>query len=149
MNQTYSTAMIDGYINGFIERKNEGRYEGRITIDGVSMPSISAVFFKEEGESYLWLKRKKILDYDFESQTYREREAKPQWEAYLKKQLEDNVVAYKGEFFFLHFKYSIVGVWDKVLGIDKKRLNLFIERLPLSQQTVINAINEQKQKCKK
>lgn len=138
--------MIDGYINGFIERKNDGRYEGRITIDGVSMPSISAVFFKEEGESYLWLKRKKILDYDFESQTYREREAKPQWEAYLKKQLEDNVVAYKGEFFFLHFKYSIVGVWDKVLGIDKKRLNLFIERLPLSQQTVINAINEQKTK---
>lgn len=138
--------MIDGYINGFIERKNEGRYEGRITIDGVSMPSISAVFFKEENESYLWLKRKKILDYDFESQTYREREAKPQWEAYLKKQLEDNVVAYKGEFFFLHFKYSIVGVWDKVLGIDKKRLNLFIERLPLSQQTVINAINEQKTK---
>lgn len=146
MNQTYSTAMIDGYINGFIERKNEGRYEGRITIDGVSMPSISAIFFKEEDESYLWLKRKKILDYDFESQTYREREAKPQWEAYLKKQLEDNVVAYKGEFFFLHFKYSIVGVWDKVLGIDKKRLNLFIERLPLSQQTVINAINEQKTK---
>lgn len=138
--------MIDGYINGFIERKNDGRYEGRITIDGVSMPSISAVFFKEENESYLWLKRKKILDYDFESQTYREREAKPQWEAYLKKQLEDNVVAYKGEFFFLHFKYSIVGVWDKVLGIDKKRLNLFIERLPLSQQTVINAINEQKTK---
>ena len=146
MNQTYSTAMIDGYINGFIERKNEGRYEGRITIDGVTMPSISAVFFKEESESYLWLKRKKILDYDFESQTYREREAKPQWEVYMKKQLEDNVVAYKGEFFFLHFKYSIVGVWDKVLGIDKKRLNLFVERLPLSQQTVINAINEQKTK---
>ena len=146
MNQTYSTAMIDGYINGFIERKNEGRYEGRITIDGVTMPSISAIFFKEEGESYLWLKRKKILDYDFESQTYREREAKPQWEVYMKKQLEDNVVAYKGEFFFLHFKYSIVGVWDKVFGIDKKRLNLFIERLPLSQQTVINAINEQKTK---
>ena len=141
--------MIDGYINGFIERKNEGRYEGRITIDGVSMPSISAIFFKEENESYLWLKRKKILDYDFESQTYREREAKPQLEVYMKKQLEDNVVAYKGEFFFLHFKYSIVGVWDKVFGIDKKRLNLFIERLPLSQQTVINAINEQKQKCKK
>ena len=141
--------MIDGYINGFIERKNEGRYEGRITIDGVTMPSISAIFFKEGSESYLWLKRKKILDYDFESQTYKEREAKPQWEVYMKKQLEDNVVAYKGEFFFLHFKYSIVGVWDKVLGIDKKRLNLFIERLPLSQQTVINAINEQKQKCKK
>lgn len=138
--------MIDGYINGFIERKNEGRYEGRITIDGVSMPSISATFFKEEGESYLWLKRKKILDYDFESQTYKEREARPQWEVYMKKQLEDNVVAYKGEFFFLHFKYSIVGVWDKVFGIDKKRLNLFIERLPLSQQTVINAINEQKTK---
>lgn len=140
--------MNDSYINGYIEQKNEGRYEGRITIDGVTMPSISAIFFKEGSESYLWLKRKKILDYDFESKTYKEREAKPQWEVYMKKQLEDNVVAYKGEFFFLHFKYSIVGVWDKVFGIDKKRLNLFIERLPLTQQTVINAINEQKQKCK-
>lgn len=144
MNQTYSTAMIDGYINGFIERKNEGRYEGRITIDGVSMPSISATFFKEEGESYLWLKRKKILDYDFESQTYKEREAEPRWEAYLKKQIEGNTVAYKGEFMFLRFRYSIVGVWDRILGNDKQRLNLFVERLPMSQQTILNGINERK-----
>lgn len=140
--------MNDDYVNGYIQRSHGGSYVGNITIDGILLPAISAVFFKEEDESYLWLKRKKILDYDFESQTYREREAKPQWEAYMKKQLEDNVVAYKGEFFFLHFKYSIVGVWDKVFGIDKNRLNLFIERLPLSQQTVINAINEQKQKYK-
>lgn len=136
--------MIFDYINGFIERKQGGRYEGKITIDGVIMPSISAVYFKDDGDDYLWLKRKKVLDYDYESQTYKEREARPQWEAYLKKQVKDNVVAYKGEFFFLHFKYSIVGVWDKVLGTDKQRLNLFVERLPMSQQTLINSINESK-----
>ena len=141
--------MVEDYINGYIQRSQGGSYDGKITIEGILLPAISAVFFKDNGENYLWLKRKKVLDYDYESQTYREREAKPQLEVYMKKQLEDNVVAYKGEFFFLHFKYSIVGVWDKVFGIDKKRLNLFIERLPLSQQTVINAINEQKQKCKK
>jgi hypothetical protein len=138
--------MVEDYINGYIQRSQGGSYDGKITIEGILLPAISAVFFKDNGENYLWLKRKKVLDYDYESQTYKEREAKPQWEVYMKKQLEDNVVAYKGEFFFLHFKYSIVGVWDKVFGIDKKRLNLFIERLPLSQQTVINAINEQKTK---
>jgi hypothetical protein len=138
--------MVEDYINGYIQRSQGGSYDGKITIEGILLPAISAVFFKDNGENYLWLKRKNVLDYDNESQTYKEREAKPQWEVYMKKQLEDNVVAYKGEFFFLHFKYSIVGVWDKVFGIDKKRLNLFIERLPLSQQTVINAINEQKTK---
>lgn len=136
--------MIDDYINGFIERKQGGRYEGKITIDGISLPSISAVFFKDEESNYLWLKRKKVLDYDFESQTYKEREAKPQWEAYLKKQFDNNVVAYKGEFFFMHFKYSITGVWDGVFGKDKQRLNLFVERLPMSEQTIINSINKQK-----
>jgi hypothetical protein len=100
------------------------------------------VYFKDNGENYLWIKRKKVLEYDFESQTYKEREAKPQFEAYLKKQVDGNVVAYKGEFAFMRFKFSITGVWDKVLGKDKQRLNLFVERLPLSQQTIINSINQ-------
>ena len=138
--------MIEDYINGYIQRSQGGSYDGNITIDGILLPAISAVFFKDNGENYLWLKRKKVLDYDYESQTYKEREAKPQWEAYLKKQVNENAVAYKGEFLFMHFKYSIVGVWDKVLGNDKQRLNLFVERLPMSQQTLINTINEQKLK---
>lgn len=144
MNQTYPTTMIDDYINGFIERKQGGRYEGKITIDGISLPYISAVFFKDGESNYLWLKRKKVLDYDYESQIYKEREAKPQWEAYLMKQLDGNVVAYKGEFFFLHFRYSIVGVWDKIFGTGKQRLNLYVERKPMGQQTIINAINKTK-----
>lgn len=138
--------MVEDYINGYIQRSQGGSYDGKITIEGILLPAISAVFFKDNGENYLWLKRKKVLDYDFESQTYKEREARPQWEAYLKKQLDDGTVAYKGNFFFMHFKYSIVGVWDKILGSDKQRLNLFVERLPMSQQTIINSINEQKTK---
>jgi hypothetical protein len=35
-------------------------------------------------------------------------------------------------------------VWDKILGNEKQRLNLFVERLPMSQQTIVNSINEQK-----
>ena len=137
--------MIDDYVNGYVERKKDGTYGGSLTIEGINLQGgITAVYFKDEGENYLWIKRKKVLEYDFESQSYRERDAKPQFEAYLKKQIEDNSVAYKGEFFFMRFKYSITGVWDKVLGNDKQRLNLFVERLPLSQQTIINSINESK-----
>ena len=138
--------MVEDYINGYVQRSQGGSYDGKITIEGILLPAISAVFFKDDGENYLWLKRKNVLEYNHESQTYREREAKPKWEAYLKKQLDNDTVAYKGEFFFMHFKYSISGVWDKVLGNEKQRLNLFVERLPLSQQTIINSINEQKQK---
>lgn len=138
--------MAEDYINGYIQRSQGGSYDGKITIEGILLPAISAVFFKDNGENFLWLKRKKVLDYDFESQIYKEREAKPQWEAYLKKQIDSDTVAYKGEFFFMRFKYSIAGVWDKVLGNEKQRLNLFVERLPLSQQTIINSINGQKLK---
>ena len=136
--------MNDDYINGYIERKQGGRYEGKLSIDGILLPSITATYFKDDGENYLWLRRKKVLEYDFESQAYSEREARPQFEAYLKKQLDNGTVAYKGEFAFMRFKYSITGVWDKVLGNDKQRLNLFVERLPLTQQTIINSINESK-----
>ena len=136
--------MTEGYINGYVQRTSGGTYDGKISIDGISLPAISAVYFKKDGENYLWLKRKKVLDYDEKSMTYREREARPQWEAYLKKQLSEDTVAYRGEFFFMHFKYSIVGAWDSVLGMDKQRLNLFVERLPMSQQTIINNINDLK-----
>lgn len=134
--------MAVDYINGYIQRNKDGRYEGSVTIDGIKLPEISAVYFMDNGENYLWLKRKKVLFYDFESQSYKERDATPPWEAYLKKQLDNETVAYKGEFYFLRFKYSIVGVWDNIFGKEKQRLNLFVERLPMSKQTIINKINE-------
>lgn len=141
--------MIDDYVNGYVERRKDGSYGGSLTIEGINLQGgISAIYFKDEGESYLWIKRKKILEYDFESQAYHERDAKPQFEAYLKKQLDGNAVAYKGEFIFMRFKYSIIGVWDKILGNDKQRLNLFVERLPLAEQTIINSINEMKRNKK-
>ena len=142
-NKTRWIEMLDDYINGFVERKKDGTYGGSLTIEGITLQGgITAVYFKDEGENYLWLRRKKVLEYDFESQTYKERDAKPQFEAYLKKQIDNNAVAYKGEFVFMRFKFSITGVWDKILGNDKQRLNLYVERLPHSQQTIINSINK-------
>lgn len=139
--------MIEDYVNGYVERRKDGTYGGSLTIEGINLQGgITATYFKDDGENYLWIRRKKVLEYDFESQAYHEREARPPFEAYLKKQLNDGTVAYKGEFAFMRFKYSITGVWDKVLGNDKHRLNLFVERLPLSQQTIINSINESRKK---
>lgn len=131
--------------DGFVEREHGGSYRGKVVIDGVVIDNIIGVYFKQGGDHYLWLRREKVLEYDERTSSFKERDARPRWEAYLRKQLDDDTVAYKGEFNFLRFRYSIVGVWDRVLGNDKKqRLNLFVERLPMSQQTIINGINEQK-----
>ena len=86
-----------------------------------------------------------MLEYDFDTSTYRKREREPRWECYLKKQLDGDVVAYKGEFVFMRFRFGIEGVWDSVLGKDRlQRLNLYVERMPMSKQTIINGINERK-----
>lgn len=139
---------MSDYINGYIERNAGGAYEGRITIEGISLDGgIVGVYFKKDERNYLWLKRKRILEYDDKTMSYKEREAKPRWECYLQKQMDDNTVAYKGDFFFLRFRFSVVGVWDRILGTDKKhRLNLFVERLPMAKQTIINGIRERNNK---
>jgi len=134
-----------GYINGYIERRSGGRYDGSVSVQGIDLSPIEATFFTDDYcEKYLWLKRKPIMEYDLESQSYKTRQRRPSFEAYLKKCSDDGVVAYKGEFMFMRFKFSIVGVWDSVLGKDSQRLNLFVERLPMSQQTVLGKINERK-----
>ncbi|MBQ1758770.1 MAG: hypothetical protein IIZ94_03705 [Prevotella sp.] len=131
---------------GYIERGQNGRYGGKVNIEGVVLDGVVGVYFKKDGDSYLWLRREKVLEYDDKTMTYKEREARPQWEAYLKKQMDNDAVAYKGEFNFLRFRFSIVGVWDRILGNDKRqRLNLYVERLPTSHQVIINAINKAKQ----
>ena len=132
------------YINGYIERKAGGEYLGEVKIEGIDLSPIIAQYFKQDGENYLWIRRKPLLEYDAETQKYTKREREPQFEAYLKKQLEDKTFAYVGEFIFMRFRFKIVGIWDTILGLDKKRLNLFIDRLPMSEQTIINGINERK-----
>ena len=134
--------MIDDYINGYIERKAGGEYEGSVRVEGIDLSPIAAQLFKRDGETYLWLFRQPRLVYDQTTQTYKKRARQPKWECYLKKQVDDNKVAYRGEFLFMHFKFNIVGVWDRVMGMDKCRLNLFVERLPMSEQTIINNIKE-------
>ena len=132
------------YINGYIERKAGGEYLGEVKIEGIDLSPIIAQYFKQDGERYLWIRRKPLLEYDADTQKYTKREREPQFEAYLKKQLEDKTFAYVGEFIFMRFRFKIVGIWDTILGLDKKRLNLFIDRLPMSEQTIINGINERK-----
>lgn len=134
------------YTNGYVERKSGGKYEGCVSVQGIDLSPIEATFFKDRDDSYLWLKRKPIMDYDFDSQSYTTRQRKPHFEAYLKKSADDGVVAYKGEFMFMRFSFSIVGVWDGVMGKDSQRLNLFVERLPMSQQKILNDINRQRKR---
>lgn len=135
------------YINGYIERKTGGEYLGRLTVEGIDLSPVQGQYFKKDGENYLWIKRKPIMDYDFDNGCYSTRERKPQLNIYMKKQVEsDGTVAYKGQFVFMRWCFSIVGVWDRILGNDDKhhRLNLFVERLPMSQQTILKGVNERK-----
>lgn len=139
------TAIDSDYLNGYIQREAGGRYEGRLTIDGVNISPIEGVYFKKGLQNYLWLKRKPLLEYDFDKEVYNRRESKPKWEAYLKK-INNGHIAYQGEFYFLHFRYNIVGIWDRVLGIERqRRLNLFVERLDMNNQTIINLIRDKQE----
>lgn len=134
------------YINGFIERKAGGKHEGRVTIDGILLDDIEGMYFEVNNRKHLWLKRKPVMEYDFKKGAFKTRQAVPYWETYLEKVYGDGTVAYKGECVFMRFRYSVTGVWDAVLGKDKQRLNLFIERLPEQQQTIIKSINENNKK---
>lgn len=84
------------------------------------------------------------MEFDMELGKYRTRKRTPTLECYLEKQIDGDTLAYKGTFTFLRFRYSIVGVWDKILGKDLQRLNLYVERLPMSEQTILKGINERK-----
>lgn len=135
----------DDYINGFLERVGEGLYSGRLVIQGIDISPITGQYFIQDNNNYLWLKRKRILEYDEKTMTYKERESEPRFEAYLKKQVNMGAVAYKGEFVFMRFKFEITGIWDRVLGTDiKHRLNLYVDRLPTAKQSIINGIKERK-----
>lgn len=127
---------------GYLERKEGGRYEGCVRVDSIDLSPIEGVYFEENNEHYLWLKRKPLMEYDVKTQSYLLRAREPRWEAYLIKQ-HSGRIAYKGDFTFLRIRYSIVGIWDDVLR-DKNRLKLFIERLPMEQQDIINRINKNK-----
>ena len=141
--------MFDDYVNGYIERVKGGRYEGRVTIDGVRLDNIEGVYFERNGHNYLWLKRKPKMEYDMKLGIFVERPSTPAWETYLEKTTEKGVVAYKGECIFMRFRYSVTGIWDAVLGKDKQRLNLFVERMADKDQTIIRSINESIKQRKK
>ena len=137
--------LYSDYINGYVERQAGGAYAGRLMVEGIDLSPVQAQYFKQDGDNYLWIKRKPIMEYDMEQQCYKTRERKPTVEIYMKKELDgDGTVAYKGEFKFMRFCFSIIGVWDKILGMDNKRLNLYVERKPMSEQTILNSINERK-----
>lgn len=135
----------NGYTNGWLQRADSGRHEGMITIDGVNLSPIEGSYFKENEKTYLWIKRKPMLVYDEKQMCYNQKAREPRWECYLEKVVGSDV-DFKGSFYFLHFKYKITGIWDKVIGKDMQRLNLFVERLPMNEQNIINNINERKRK---
>lgn len=137
----------NGYTNGYLERKSGGRYEGDIKIEGIDLSPIVGVFFQQEGKNYLWLRRKEMLVYDYDQQQYKTRKREPRWQAYLEKKIGDKgVVAYKGEFYFMRFRFSIVGVWDSVLGMENARMNFYVERFPMEKQDILNGINNARKK---
>jgi hypothetical protein len=87
------------------------------------------------------------MEYDYDLGKYNQRERRPQVQIYMKKQVDgDGVVAYKGDFMFMRFKFIITGVWDAILGKERNRLNLFVERAPRNEQTLLQSIVERKKR---
>lgn len=136
----------DGYVNGHIERTSYGNHEGTLTVEGINLSPIEAYYFKKDGDVFVYIKRKPIMEYDYDKETYIKRERKPQLQIYMKKQINpDGVVAFKGEFMFMRFKFYIEGVWDAILGKKNNRLNLFVERAPKNKQTLLQNIAKKRQ----
>lgn len=137
----------DGYVNGYIERNGYGKYTGALTVDGINLSPIEGQYFKKDGETFLFIKRRPKMEYDVDKCEYVTRERKPTVLIYLKKQVgSDGVVVYKGDFMFMRFKFNIEGVWDAILGKERNRLNLFVERAPRQDQTLLQSIIERKRK---
>ena len=136
------------YINtGYLEKGKDG-FAGKINIEDVDLSPIEGMFFiyEKDKKQYLWIKRKPVMEYDVNLKKYILRVREPRWEVYMKKQ-EYGQIDFSGEFIFLHFKFKINAIWDNTeIGKKKKRINFFIERLPMEHQTIINNINERKGK---
>lgn len=124
--------------NGYIEKK-KGEYIGELSIDGVNISPIKAVFFKDGGKHWLWIHRKRILEYDIESQTFKSRNPSPMFETYLLKEKNGSPIAYKGVAMFFRFKYTIIGIWD---ANKKERLNICVDRLPMEEQAIIKKLSD-------
>ena len=124
---------------GYIELTS-GVYVGELSIDGVNISPIVGYFFKDKGTQWLWIKRKRILEYDIESGQYLTKNPTPQFEAYLKKQGIGKNVAYQGNFVFFKFKYTMSALWDT--NGKKTKLNLCVERLPMKEQNILNTIKK-------
>ena len=136
--------MIENNNNIGYLQKGKDSFSGMLVIENIDLSPIQGLYFvnKSNGKQYLWLKRKPILEYDYEQGKYVQRPREPRWEAYLEKR-ENDAIPYLGEFVFLHFKFEIKGTWDKTeIGKKKKRLNIFVERLQMEKQNIIKNINE-------
>ena len=137
----------DGYINGHIERNANGDYTGVLTIEGINLSPIEGQYFKRDGDTFLFIKRRPIMEYDYDKGQYVTRERRPPLTIYLRKQVDgDGVVAYKGDFMFMRFKFNIVGVWDSIMGKESNRLNLFVERAPMSEQLLLKSVAERRKR---
>lgn len=130
-------AFVDGYIEK--DTKNGG-YVGELKVEGVDVSPIVGVYFKSDGDYWLWIKRKQVTEYDDTTQTFIKRKPIPMLECYLKK-TKKKTIAYRGEFIFCHFCFKVVGIWDVNMR-DKERLNLFVERAKMGEQKIINTINK-------
>lgn len=132
-------------INGYLERKSSDRYRGEMEIDGVALGSIDGVYFREGGKMLLWLKRSPVVEYDDKERKFKKRRSEPAWEVVLEPMPKNDAANYRGEFIFLRFRYSIIGIWDEVWK-DRYRINFYVERLPMSQQTIIQGISARNNK---
>lgn len=133
------------YNQGYIEIV-KGECVGELSIDGVDISPITGYYFKYQGTSWLWVKRKRILEYSFETNEYKSKSPTPMFEVYMQKETKkQSTIAYKGTFIFFKFKYKIFGIWDtNEKNKKKQRLNLYVERLPMEEQNIINNIKSLK-----
>jgi len=139
---------MNDYTNGILIRRKDSYYQGTLRIDGVDISPVEATFYKDGDDTRLWIKRRPLLEYDNKEHCYKQRLRRPHWEAYLRrvKGVRD---AFEGTFMFLRFKYTITAHFDVTYQDKFSHVNLFVERAPIEEQTIINGIYERNKERRK
>ena len=120
---------------GLVTRTNNG-YIGRLNIENVIF-DIQTTFWSDKSPNYIWVQRPKEKNFDEKTKTFMDYIPKPFFECYAYKAKKNDIMAYRGDFMFVGFKYELIAWYEDKNG---HQMNFEVERS--KSQPILNRLNE-------